>query len=363
MSDKYAYFKHALKKREEQKTFQELRSSLDQKRDETLINFASDDVLGLTKHPFVKKHTIKYVLSWGAGEGINHASHQEACAQKLAKLAGFEKALFFNSPYQAITLILAQITKQDSLVFVDRMFPAGLTKTLKGQIIRYERGHPTHLSTLLQKHRDTPSKLVVTESVSALEGDQADMITLVRLCRENNALLFVDDTSTHGALGKYGMGLASHRKGVDFAVGNFPKGLGAYAVCSTLMHDYLKAFSNHQELLPPAMLGGIDAILHLVPDMDQERRRVKQRAIDLRAELQHLGISTGLSTTHIIPLILEKTDAVQSMAAALKHHHILTSTLCPPITQTGKARLRLTITCDHGPKEINSLLKTIKAEL
>ncbi|MCH9614837.1 MAG: 8-amino-7-oxononanoate synthase [Chlamydiia bacterium] len=363
MSDKYAYFKQALKKREEQKSFQEMRATLASPNDDLLVNFASDDVLGLTKHPFVKKHTIKYVLSWGTQEGAEHSREQHRIEAILAKLTGFEKALFFNTPYQAVTTILSHITKQDTLVFVDRSYPANLTKMLKGKVIRFERGHPTHLANLLQKNRMSTSKLVVTEAVSSIEGESADMIQFVKLCRENHALLFVDETSSNCALGQFGMGLSAHRKGVDFTVGSFPKGLGAYGACSKLMYEYLKAFSTGPDLLPPAMLGGIDAILQLIPDMDAERRRVKQRAIDLRAELKHLGLSTGGSNTHIVPIILGKSETVQDISNMLKKNHILCSTIVPPISPVGKARLRLTLTVDHGPKEIESLLSLLEKTL
>ncbi|MBP9842085.1 MAG: aminotransferase class I/II-fold pyridoxal phosphate-dependent enzyme [Simkaniaceae bacterium] len=361
MLRKYTFFENALKKREEQRLFQQERCvSLEEPR--VGIDFTSDDYLGLLSHSYVKKQTIKNVLKWGIGSTPSHMLSEQSTVRtslekRLATLTGREAALLFSSPMNAFHTLMTAIVRKDTLVFIDRFSHPFLSQSIKGKLLKYEHNDIKGLQALLEKNKEAPSKIILTESVFAFEGDLFHLRPLVELANEFDALLIVDETHAIGPCGKGGMGITAHRKGIDCAIGSFGKGFGSFLSCSHLIKDYLLNFSlNPSEALPPAMLGAIEGILDLLPDMEAERKKLKQKGIDLRATLQSLGFQTSLSSTHIIPLMLGTDEEVDRAVDFLASHQIFTTPLKPPQVPIGKARLRLVLSLAHTDEQIHKLI-------
>lgn len=364
MLRKYTFFENALKKREEQRLFQQDRCvSLEGPREG--IDFTSDDYLGLLSHPYVKKQTIKNVLKWGIGSThirmISDQSTVKNCLEeRLATLTGREAALLFPSPLSALHTLISATVRKDTLVFIDRFNHTPLSQATKGKAIKYEHNDMKGLRLLLEKNQQAPSKVILTESLFAFEGDLFHLRPLVELATEFDALLIVDETHAIGPCGKGGMGITAHRKGIDCSIGSFGKGFGAFLSCSHLIKDYLLNFSpGNTEPLPPTMLGAIEGMLDLLPDMEVERKKLKQRGIDLRATLHSLGFQTALSSTHIIPLMLGTEEEVDRAALLLASHQIFTTPLKPPQVPIGKARLRLMLTLAHTDEHIRTLINLL----
>jgi len=379
---KYEYFNKALEKHREQKEYSQLRCvvPIDENHivssKQKILNFASNDFLGLSQHPYVKKNTIKYVLEWGAGTSnsrlvTEHLECHRNVEEKLADLLGKETSLLFSSPFQAKQTLLGTIGGPRALFFIDRFCENSLMQAAvssQSKLLRYEHQNIAQLKALLEKHQNTPcaTKVIISESLFGLNGETCDLKALIELAREHDALLYIDDSHAIGMMGKHGMGLASHRKGIDIVTGAFGKAcgsFGAYIGLNRLMRDYLLAFCPQlveTTKLPPAVLGAISGALDLIPDMQVERKRVLEQSHRLAQNLTAAGWLVGHSDSHIIPLLFSSENEMLKVSQAIGKAGILVTTLRPPAVPRGAARLRLTLNALHTEEQLSTLVSTLK---
>ncbi|QVL57461.1 MAG: aminotransferase class I/II-fold pyridoxal phosphate-dependent enzyme [Simkaniaceae bacterium] len=376
MMEKYHYYQSALEKKREQKEYRQLRcvADLEEKNERSRINFASNDFLGLSQHPYVKKNTIKYVLEWGAGTTpsrlvTEHLECHRSVEEKLSDLVGKEGALLFPSAYQVHDQILSTVLNSRTQVFIDRYCHHGLIQAVQGsgaQVFRYEHNNLGQLSSLLEKTGKNTVKWVVSESLFGIDGELADLKKIGEIAEYYDALTYIDDSNSIGVLGKHGMGQGSHRRGIDLVFGSFGKqsgSFGAYVATNQMMRDYLLAFNPQlieTTMLPPAVLGAISGSLDLIPDMQVERQRIELTARTLREALKENHWDIGNGSSHIIPLLCSSELECEKLSKALLKKSILTTLLKPPFVPQGAARLRLCVTSLHSQEDISYLLKTLQ---
>ncbi len=376
MKNKYDYIKQSLAKRLEQNQYQQLRCIMpfdDPGSENETLNFTSGDYLGLSKHSYIKKKTIQYVLEWGAGSThsrilTDHIECHQDVEQKLASLIGTETALLLPSGFQITHHLLPTLINARSQIFIDRFCSRNLFQGLGGaKVHRYEHSNIKDLEALLQKYENTPSstKLIISESLFSQEGDTAPLKALIELAKKYRALLYIDDSQAVGVMGKHGMGLAACRKGIDLVVGTFNKAFGSYGAyvgCSKLMKDYLAHFCQQLSsltALPPAVLGSINASLDLIPDMEAERKRILENSVYLRELLDKNHFSFGDSSSQIIPLYLETEKEALDLAEYLSEQKILTTPILEPNVPPGTSRIRLALTNQHTKDDLHRLIKSL----
>ncbi|MCB1116759.1 MAG: aminotransferase class I/II-fold pyridoxal phosphate-dependent enzyme, partial [Chlamydiia bacterium] len=207
----------------------------------------------------------------------------------------------------------------------------------------------------------------ITESLFGMNGEAISLKTLGELAEMHGALTYVDDSNTIGVLGKHGMGLASHRRGIDVMYGSFGKESGCIAsfiACSQLFRDYLLTFNPElieTTTLPPAALGAISACLDLIPDMEIERKKIEEAAARLRHLLIEHHWDIGKTTSHLIPILCRHEEECDRLSKALLEQSILVTTLKPPLVPQGGSRLRLTVTALQKETDLSYLLKTLES--
>jgi 8-amino-7-oxononanoate synthase len=379
---KYDYFHKALEKHREQREYSQLRCvvPLDEAHllssGKKLLNFSSHDFLGLSQHPHVKKTTIKYVLEWGTGTSGSRfiAKHLEChhnVEEKLGDLIGKESSLLFSSPFQAKQVLLGTIGGPRSLFFIDRFCENSLMQAAvssQSRVLRYEHRDLNQLETLLEKSKNSPcsTKVIISESLFGISGEAADLKALMSLAQKYQALLYIEDSYAVEIMGKHGMGMASHREGVDIVTGAFGKAcgsFGAYIGLNRLLRDYLLTFSPQlveTTTLPPAVLGAISGALDLIPDMEVERKKVLKQSERLIKTLMAAGWSVGLTQSHVIPLLVSSEKEMASLSQALIQANILATTLSPPIVPRGASRLRFIVNALHTEEQLELLSSTLK---
>lgn len=382
MKNKFNYYQAALEKKIEQSHYRQLRCvlPLDEahilREEKRMVNFASNDYLGLSHHPFVKKQMIDYVLKWGAGSSpsrliSSHLERHQKIESDLAKLIGRESALLFPSGFQPHNAILSTLANSRSQIFIDRFSNTGLFQAAfatQAAVHRFEHNDLFHLRTLLENQKKTPHnvRLIITESLFNNEGEAAPLRDLAALAEEYEALLYVDDTHSIGLQGSHGMGLSSLYPGIDFVVGTFSKACGSFGGfvgLSQLMKEYLINFCPNfmnATALPPAILGAIDGILQLIPDMGSEREELEQRCLWLRSKLKEIGFSTGQSYAHIIPLMIGSDREATELFDHLSNEGILTSLIKSPTVPPQTARLRIALNIHHKEEHLTKLLYTLQ---
>ncbi len=380
--NKYTFFHKDLENRRLKKLLRTLRTVVPlsgvtiQISGRRMVNFCSNDYLGLSKHPLLMKRSCEYIERYGVGstasrlvcgtyDCVEHVEH------KIAQLKGSETALIFNSGYQANITLLPALANQETLIISDaRNHNSIIQGSLLSRcnIIQFRHNNIDHLREILETNggiKDISRILIITESIFSMDGDQSDIDSLVELAEEFQALLIVDEAHATGVLGPQGMGLTCHKM-VDFKMGTFGKGagsFGAYIACSKEIRDYLINFCYgfiYSTALPPSVIGSIDAALELIPAMDRERQELHEKAGYFRAAMHELGFSTGNSTTQIVPIIIGKEKETLALSAWLEKNGILAMAFRTPTVEPGQARIRLSFSILHTWEHLEELIDIIK---
>lgn len=338
-----------------------------------LVNFSSNNYLGLARHPALIKRADEWTQKWGVGSGASrlvtgtYEIHQTV-EDKLARLKGAEAALVFNSGYQANSSILPTLLDSDmlgtkALVFSDRLVHASIhhgCQSAGTRQIRYRHNDLNHLESLLAGTAGKPGqRFILTESVFSMDGDVADIKALAGLAERFNAFLYVDEAHATGVLGPNGMGRGGE---ADLAMGTFSKALGcfgAYVTCSKPMKDYLInrcAGFIYSTALPPGVLGAMDAALDIAPGMDAERQRLHANADRLRRALTLSGIDSAGSTTQIVPAVIGGEAAALQAARLLEDEGVLGIAIRPPTVPKGSSRIRFAVTAGHSNEDMDLLI-------
>jgi 8-amino-7-oxononanoate synthase len=341
----------------------------------SLVDFSSNDYLGLATHPLLAERAREWTARHGTGSGASRlvTGTSEAALALEARVAAFkgkEAALVFASGWQAnaaaIPALLAGLP--GAAVFADRLIHASMHAGLAGvRQHRFRHNDLDHLEELLaSRGADAPARLILTESVFSMDGDVADVPRLAAIAQAHDAILFVDEAHATGVLGPQGRGLTAGVVGVDVAMGTFSKALGsfgAYVAGSRALIDWLiNAASGFvfSTAPPPAVFGAIDAALDLVPGMDAERAHLAALATKLRAGLAAAGIDHGASASQIVPAVIGAEGDAMALAAALEARGLLAAAIRPPTVPPGTSRLRLALRAGHGEQDIDALLEAIR---
>jgi len=340
-----------------------------------LINFSSNDYLGLSKHPFLKARAIECTERYGVGSGSSrlvcgNSDLYEEVEARLAQLKGKEAALIFSTGFQLNFSVLQTLSHDAGAIYCDRLSHNSLLLGAQTSGIRFSRFAHNDLHDLDAKLQSAAGegkqKWVVTESVFGMDGDLAPLADFERLRRDKPFDLFIDEAHATGVFGKNGLGLADEHYGATLTMGTFSKGagsFGSYVACTRELKDYLINFCPgfiYTTALPPAVLGAIDAALTLIPTMAAERTYLLQIAHFLRQELRHLGFMVGNSESQIVPIIIGDELEAESLAAYLFDNGIFASAIKPPTVPAGTSRLRLSLSAMHTEPDITRLLNLLR---
>lgn len=344
------------------------------KQGRRLLNFSSNDYLGLSQHPALIKAAQSYVQEYGAGATASrlvsgtYPIHQQLEAS-LAQACGREAALVFNSGFQANASVLASLLDRHSCVICDRLCHNSLLQgalASQAHLLRYRHNDMEHLESLLSKARLTYQRLViVSETVFSMDGDRSPITALVQLANLYEAILYLDDAHAFGVMGPQGMGLAARRPEIDVVVGTFGKAWGSFGAVVTsnsLTRDYLVNVCPgfiYTTALPPAVIGAIAAALNLIPTLDADRQTLQQRASELRQGLQQLGYDTGASDSQIVPILVGNEAQTLHLSQWLEEHDILAIAIRPPTVPTGTSRIRIALSSHHLTAHLDQLLDVI----
>ncbi|MBF0227127.1 MAG: 8-amino-7-oxononanoate synthase [Desulfobacterales bacterium] len=340
-----------------------------------LINFSSNDYLGLSKHPLLKQRSIEFIERYGTGSTASRlVCGSYLCfkeiEEKLAILKKTERSLIFNSGFQANTSILASIADRGSLILIDRNIHNSLIQGAilsRGRIERFKHNDIKNLEKhLYQTKKEKYSKIfIIAESVYSMDGDKADIDALIEISKEFKAILIVDDAHGMGIFGEKGMGSALGND-IDLIIGTFGKScgsFGAYIACSEEMRKYLINKCSgliYSTALPPSVLGAIDGALEIIPFMENNRKKILENAQFLRNRLNKAGFDTGMSNTNIIPIIVGDSEKVLELSKYLEKNEMFAVPIRPPTVKKGEARIRITICDFHTKEHIETLINFLQ---
>jgi glycine C-acetyltransferase/8-amino-7-oxononanoate synthase len=348
---------------------------------EKLLDFSSNDYLGLAEHPEVIGAARNYLEMFGAGAGaarlmsgdleINHLLEQE-----IARFKSTEAALLFGSGYLANTGIIPALAGRGDLIVTDRLNHASIYDgcLLSGaRTIRFRHNDLNHLEQILQEKRNQyNSCLLVVESIYSMDGDRCPLMELVKLKKRFGFFLMVDEAHATGIYGENGAGIIEEdgvSDDVDIAMGTFGKALGsygAYAAASREMVDYLVNRARtfiYSTALPPAVVGASLASLYLVGSEVQHRLDLLAKVAFFKKQLRRKGLKDDFGPSQIIPIMIGDSAKALAAAAELRRSGIYLKAVRPPTVPEGTARLRFSITNHHREEDLKRCAAILADEL
>lgn len=347
-----------------------------------LINFSSNDYLGLANHPALKAAAVRAAEQFGAGAGASRlvcgslAPFHELEAT-LAAFKATEAALTFATGYATALGTITALLNKDDLIIADKLIHACVVDAAKlgGAKLRiFDHNDLNDLEAILKwadktqgaEHggrNNKPSVLIVTESVFSMDGDHAPLREMVTLKERYGAWLMVDEAHATGLYGVNRRGLAEAlgvSDGIEIQMGTLGKALGAsggYVCGSRALIDFLvnRARSFIFSTAPvPAAAGAATAGLQLVQSAEGSARRDQlwQRAAELKSAIPNLKSETNSA---IIPLIVGDENRAVATANTLRTRGFFVPAIRYPTVARGAARLRITLTADHTTNDIAEL--------
>jgi 8-amino-7-oxononanoate synthase len=348
-----------------------------------LINFSSNDYLGLASDSRLRNAAIGTIKEFGVGAGASRLvsgtqSPHLRLEAALAKWKGTEAALCFSSGYAAALGTLQALVTSNDVILLDKLCHASLIDgaKLSGAILRiFPHNHlgklEDHLEWTRRKHAGKRI-LILTESIFSMDGDRAPLRDLVELKRRFGALLLLDEAHAVGVIGLNGRGLAAAEnvnEDVDVQMGTLSKALGAsggYICGSRSLIEWLinRARSFIYSTAPPPGIvsAALAAVNFLGSSEGEERRLLLWKRIELMQELLPTGELNKKATnaaSAIFPWIVGDEQAAIDLASALQTEGFFVPAIRYPTVAKGSARLRITVTALHEEDQIRSLCQTI----
>jgi 8-amino-7-oxononanoate synthase len=295
--------------------------------------------------------------------------------ENLTALYGTDSVLIFNSGYHINIGLLPALAGKGDLILADKLCHASLIDGMRlsrARVIRYPHLDCNRIEELLKTNRDQYNTIfLVTESIFSMDGDCADLRTMVRLKEQYGAVLYVDEAHAVGVRGKNGLGISEEQgvtDRVDLLVGTFGKawaGQGAFVACVQTVYDYLINTARSlifTTALPPVNIHWLNFILPKIRQMRAERQELFDLGSFLRNALQDQGLETA-GDSQIVPVMIGDAERSVSVAQQLRKHGFWLSAVRPPTVPAGTSRLRLSITAAMNRQQLAPLARHIARAL
>jgi len=342
--------------------------------DQELIMLGSNNYLGLTNHPEVKEAATVALAIYGtgcAGSRLLNGTldlHLELEGQ-LAAFLGREDALVFSTGFQANLGVLSCLLGRSDVVFLDALDHASIIDGCRLGFARrqkYRHNDMADLEKRLANSGDDKAKLIVVDGVFSMEGDLADLPSLVDLKNQYGARLMVDDAHGLGVFGANGRGSAEHfgvEQEVDLLMGTFSKSLatvGGFICGDTAIIDYIRHEARAQIFSaappPPSVAAAIKA-LEIVEREPERRKQLWENTEFMRRELTALGYDTGSSQSPVIPLVIGEDLDAFAMTAKLQQAGVFANPVVSPAVPPGRSMMRTSYMATHSVEHLERSLE------
>jgi glycine C-acetyltransferase len=348
----------------------------------SIVNFSSNDYLGLTNHPKVKAAALKAFEKYGCGLSSSRlqattVEHVEL-ERRLASFFGYEACLTFTTGYQAMLGLIASCADRDTTLVLDSFshacildgsFLAAGTPGRAPEVRFFNHNSAKSLERIL-KTRERKNALVLVEGLYSLDGDVAHLPEFVDICERHGAVLAVDDAHGSGTLGAHGRGLAEEQ-GVEGRVPilmtAFSKVFGGIGgalfgrpeVIGMIQHS-ARSFMFSASL-PVPVVAAVGTILEMLETEGPALvRELHQKRDYFRDKLVEAGFDLGASTTHIMPVMCRDDRKTLFVHTALFECGVLMVPVIYPAVKEGEQRLRVNVTRGHTQEDMDLALELLK---
>ena len=344
-----------------------------------LVNFSSNDYLGLASHPAMRAAAKRAIDEYGVGAGASplvsgHLALHEEAERRFAAFAGLPAALLFSSGYAANLGILAALADRSAEIYGDKLNHACLNDGAllsRATFIRYAHGNVAALEERLAAS-SAEVRIVATDAVFSMDGDIAPVPELLALCERYDAWLVLDDAHGIGVLGASGRGTLEHfgvrapRIVYMATLGKAFGGYGAFVAGERSVIDWLVQRARtyiYSTALPPMAAGVAIAAMDQVERDPELLAALRARIAQFRGECASHGVAPAQSMTAIQPVIVGETKRALQLAARLHDEGFLVPAIRPPTVPEGTSRLRVSLSAAHDPADVTALAAALARAL
>ena len=343
-----------------------------------VLNFCSNNYLGLANHPKIveaaKEATKKYGVGPAAVRSIAGTMDLHVqLEQRLAKFKGAEDVITFQSGFTANLGTISALVSKEDVVFSDRLNHASIIDGCRlsgAKIIPYEHNDPEALEDAIKDNLSNYRRaLIVTDGVFSMDGDIAPLPDLYEVAKKYDLLFMVDDAHGEGVLGKGGRGIVDHfglHGKVDIEVGTMSKAFGVVGgivagdkVIVEWLRQRGRPFLFSSAVTAPdaaACLAAVDLLEESTELVD----RLWANAKYFKSEMKKLGFDTGVSETPITPVMLGEAPLAQQFSRELFEEGVFAMAIGFPTVAKGKARIRVMISAAHDNDDLGKGLEAFE---
>jgi glycine C-acetyltransferase len=355
-----------------------------------VVMLASNNYLGMSNHPLVRKAAIEGIKRFGYGLASvrfltgTQTIHIEL-EKKISKFLKTEDTILFSSSFGANVALFSALTNEKlgfdnykDVIYSDKLNHASI---IDGQRLCrpdvtdrkiYDHADVANLERQLEEDKEKKYRIrmIATDGVFSMEGDMAPLPRIVELAEKYNAVVFVDDAHGIGVCGKTGRGTPEHfglTGKIGITVGTLGKAIGGAAggfiSGSKELITYMRqkgrpyVFSNS---LPPAVVCGSIAAFDLLMKDRSIIKRLRENTAYFRKEIKDLGFKIIDGSHPIVPIMLGEASVAQEMSAQLLKAGVYIKGLWYPVVPNGEARLRAQISAALTRKEIDKALEAFE---
>lgn len=336
-----------------------------------VLNFCSNNYLGLANHPRLVQAACEAVEKYGVGPAAVRTIagtmqlHLEL-EQRFVSFKKVESAITFQSGFSANLAVIPALVGSDDVIFSDELNHASIidgSRLSRAKIIRYQHCSPADLKKVLEENRSNyPRAIVVTDGVFSMDGDIAPLDQIYLITKDFDCILMVDDAHGEGVLGRGGRGIVDHfdlHGKVDVEVGTMSKAfgvVGGVVAGDSIVVEWLRQrgrpFLFSSAMTVPdtaACLASIDLLEESTELVDKLWENTRY----FKSEMKGLGFDTGASETPITPVMLGEAPLAQQFSRELFETGVFAMAIGYPTVPQGKARIRVMISASHTKDDLD----------
>ena len=341
---------------------------------ERVLNFCSNNYLGLANDPRLIKAAKETMEKWGYGLSSvrficgTQQIHKEL-EKKLSEFLGTEDTIIYSSCFDANAGVFEPLLDEACAIISDELNHASIIDGIrlsKAMKFRYKHSDMAELEKCLKDAQSAKYRLIVTDGIFSMDGDIADLKGICELAEKYDALVMIDDSHATGYIGATGRGTPEHCEvmgRIDIITTTFGKALGgASGGCTSGRKEIIEMlrqrsrpylFSN---TLAPAIVGATLKVLDILSESSELRNKVMENAAYFRKKMIEAGFDIMPGQTAIVPVMLYEESLAVKIADSLLKEGIYVVGFTYPVVPKGKARIRVQLSASHSIKDLDKAI-------